>query len=216
MTFQENRDAALNITRAALGTGHPQLILAPRQKKGLKHLPATGRPKRQVGLDRKLGTSLLVVCTLTVGGWSLQQTPTSTPSPHQRVNGRRRQNRRRNTKTTTPLTRLRAALPWKRQPTISPPDIAQSELRSYLYSKALHQYQNENQPGKMLAMGEKVLGLDPDNPIALVLAATVLSDSLSDSDPDRQQKVAEIKNANRALETVEPHLRLLPMRLLNR
>src|SRR5579872_2792519 len=52
----------------------------------------------------------------------------------------------------------------------------------------------------MLAMGEKVLALDPNNPIALVLTATVLADSLSDADQDREQKIAEIrKNANQAL-----------------
>lgn len=80
----------------------------------------------------------------------------------------------------------------------------QSELREYLYSKAMHEYQNENNPGKMLAMGEKVLALDPDNSIALVLTATVLADSLSDSDQDRDQKIAEIKkNSNHALETVD-------------
>src|SRR5436305_10988551 len=37
-----------------------------------------------------------------------------------------------------------------------------SELRSYLYSKAMHEYQNENNPAKMLATGNKVLALDPD------------------------------------------------------
>ena len=80
----------------------------------------------------------------------------------------------------------------------------QSELREYLYSKAMHEYQNENNPGKMLAMGEKVLALDPDNSIALVLTATVLADSLSDADQDRDQKVAEIKkNSNHALDTVD-------------
>lgn len=79
-----------------------------------------------------------------------------------------------------------------------------SELRVYLYSKAMHEYQNENQPGKMLAMGEKVLSLDPDNSVALVLTATVLSDSLADSDTNRQQKIDEIrKNATRALETID-------------
>lgn len=78
-----------------------------------------------------------------------------------------------------------------------------SELTAYLYAKALHEYQNENNPDKMLAMGEKVLALDPDNSIALVLTATVLSDSLSDSDLHRQEKVAQIrKNANHALETI--------------
>jgi hypothetical protein len=80
----------------------------------------------------------------------------------------------------------------------------QSELREYLYSKAMHEYQNENNPGKMLAMGEKVLALDADNSIALVLTATVLADSLSDADQDREQKIAEIKkNSSRALETVD-------------
>lgn len=80
----------------------------------------------------------------------------------------------------------------------------QSELKEYLYSKAMHEYQNENNADKILAMGEKVLALDPDNSIALVLTATVLSDSLSDGDRNRDQKVAEIKkNSNHALETID-------------
>ena len=79
-----------------------------------------------------------------------------------------------------------------------------SELRGYLYSKAMHEYQNENNPGKMLALGEKVLELDPDNPIALVLTATVLADGLSDGDSDHAKKIAEIqKNSNRALQVVD-------------
>jgi tetratricopeptide (TPR) repeat protein len=79
-----------------------------------------------------------------------------------------------------------------------------SELKTYLYAKALHEYQGENNPAKMLAMGKKVLQLDPDNTIALVLTATVLSDQLEEKDPDRNQKIAEIKkNAGHALETVD-------------
>jgi tetratricopeptide (TPR) repeat protein len=79
-----------------------------------------------------------------------------------------------------------------------------SELRGSLYSLAMHEYQNENKPDKMLAAGKKILSLDPDNTIALVLTATVLADSLSDSDQDREQKVGEIKtSANRALQTVD-------------
>ncbi|HEX2329675.1 MAG TPA: hypothetical protein VHN74_13200 [Candidatus Angelobacter sp.] len=78
-----------------------------------------------------------------------------------------------------------------------------SELKSFLFSKAMHEYQNENNPNKMLAMGEKVLALDPDNTIALVLTATVLSDNLTDGDPARSAKIQTIKqNAARALETV--------------
>jgi len=79
-----------------------------------------------------------------------------------------------------------------------------SELRAYLYSKAMHEYQNENNAGKILSAGEKVLALDPDNSIALVLIATVLADSLSDTDLDRDQKIAEIKkNSTHALQTVD-------------
>jgi tetratricopeptide (TPR) repeat protein len=82
-----------------------------------------------------------------------------------------------------------------------------SELRQYLYSKAMHEYQTENNPAKMLVMGEKILSLDPDDPIALVLTATVLSDQLSDGDPNRAQILAEIKkNAGRALQTVDTSL----------
>jgi len=80
----------------------------------------------------------------------------------------------------------------------------QSELRAYLYSKAMHDYQSENNPGKMLAMGEKVLALDPENSIALVLTATVLADNLSEGDQDRADKISEIKkNTTRALQTVD-------------
>lgn len=79
-----------------------------------------------------------------------------------------------------------------------------SELREYLYLKALHEYQSEDNAGKMQAVGEKVLALDPDNSVALVLTATVMADSLSDADQDREQKTEEIqKNASHALQTVD-------------
>jgi len=79
-----------------------------------------------------------------------------------------------------------------------------SELKVYLYSKVMHEYQSENNPVKLLATGEKVLALDPDNAIALVLTSTVLADSLSDGDQDKEQKIAEIrKNANHAIDTVD-------------
>lgn len=79
-----------------------------------------------------------------------------------------------------------------------------SELRPYLYAKAMHEYESESNSDKMLAMGEKVLKLDPDNTVALVLTATVSSDNLKDNQPDRDQKIAEIrKNAHRALDIVD-------------
>ncbi len=79
-----------------------------------------------------------------------------------------------------------------------------SELRRYLYSSAMLQYQRENNPVKMLAMGERVLALDPDNPLALVLTATALADSLGDHDRDHDKKVSTIKhNASRAIQAAE-------------
>jgi tetratricopeptide (TPR) repeat protein len=80
----------------------------------------------------------------------------------------------------------------------------ESELRHYLYSGAMLLYQRENNSAKMLAMGEKVLELDADNPLALVLTATGLADGLGDHDRDRERKIGTIKrNATRAIQTAE-------------
>jgi tetratricopeptide (TPR) repeat protein len=80
----------------------------------------------------------------------------------------------------------------------------ESELRQYLYSSAMLHYQRENNPARMLAMGEKVLTLDPDNPLALVLTATAVADSLVDHDRDRERKIGIVKrNATRAIQVAE-------------
>ena len=79
-----------------------------------------------------------------------------------------------------------------------------SELKVYLYAKALHEYQNEQNTGKMLSVGRKIIEIDPDNSIALVLTSTVLADALRPEDSDRQKKVDEIKkDAVHALDTVD-------------
>ncbi len=86
-----------------------------------------------------------------------------------------------------------------------------SELRSYLYSRSLHQYQNEDNPVKMLEVADKVLALDPDNSVALATSALVLADSLTASDPARDQKIWLIRhNCDHALETVDSSLVLAP------
>jgi len=79
-----------------------------------------------------------------------------------------------------------------------------SDLRHYLYSNAMLRYQQENNPAKMLEMGEKVLTLDQDNPLALVLTATAVADGLGDHERDRERKVGIVKrNANRAIQVAE-------------
>jgi tetratricopeptide (TPR) repeat protein len=87
----------------------------------------------------------------------------------------------------------------------------ESELRVYLYSHTLHAYQNEGNAARILATGEKALALDPDHSIALALTATALADSIGDSDPDREQKIAKIKQrCARALKTMDSSLVLAP------
>jgi len=79
-----------------------------------------------------------------------------------------------------------------------------SELRHYLFSSAMLKYQRENNPDRMLVMGEKVLELDPDNPMALVLTATAIVDGLNERDRDRERKMTVIKrNAMRAIQVAE-------------
>lgn len=78
-----------------------------------------------------------------------------------------------------------------------------SALRQYLYSRAMQNYELENNPAGILAMAQKVLALDPNDCLALVLKATVLANSLEKNDADRTKKIDEIrKTANRAIENV--------------
>jgi tetratricopeptide (TPR) repeat protein len=79
-----------------------------------------------------------------------------------------------------------------------------SELRSYLFAKAMLEYQRENNSVGIMKMGERVLALDPNHVIALILTATVLADGLGPGDPDRDKKIAMVKKkVASALQTVD-------------
>ena len=52
-----------------------------------------------------------------------------------------------------------------------------SELRVY-YAEAMHAFQSENNGPEVLDMAHKVLALNPNHCVALVLSAMVLADSL--------------------------------------
>lgn len=78
-----------------------------------------------------------------------------------------------------------------------------SDLRQYLYSWAMRNYELENNPTGTLAMAQKVLALNPNDSLALVLKATVLANSLEKNDSGRARKIDEIrKSANHAVESV--------------
>jgi tetratricopeptide (TPR) repeat protein len=79
-----------------------------------------------------------------------------------------------------------------------------SELRVLLYRTAMHSYQTANNGEKMMEMGRKVLGLDPDDPEALLGVSEVMVERTGDTDVDKDQRLAEaLKMAQRSLETVD-------------
>jgi tetratricopeptide (TPR) repeat protein len=79
-----------------------------------------------------------------------------------------------------------------------------SELRILLYEAVMRTYQNGNVADKTEAMGRKVLGLDADNPEALVIVAEVIAERTRESDLDKDQRFDEaMKMAQKATQTVD-------------
>jgi tetratricopeptide (TPR) repeat protein len=79
-----------------------------------------------------------------------------------------------------------------------------SELRALLYKAVMHSYQQANNGEKMMAMSQKVLTFDPDDPEALLGVSQVLAERTRDTDLDKDQRLAEArKDAQRALVTVD-------------
>src|SRR5208282_828763 len=79
-----------------------------------------------------------------------------------------------------------------------------SELRVLLYKNAMRLYQNANNAEKTEAMGRKVLGLDADDPEALVTVSEVIAERTHDTDIDKDQRFAEaIGMAQKATQTVD-------------
>ena len=79
-----------------------------------------------------------------------------------------------------------------------------SELRPLLYKAVMHSYQQSNNADKMLAMSQKVLTFDADDPEALLGVAQVLAERTRETDLDKDQRIAEAKkNAQHALITVD-------------
>jgi hypothetical protein len=79
-----------------------------------------------------------------------------------------------------------------------------SELRQLLYASTMHSYQQANNADKMMAMAQKILTYDADDPEALLGVAQVLAERTRDTDLDKDQRLAEArKDAERALITIE-------------
>jgi tetratricopeptide (TPR) repeat protein len=79
-----------------------------------------------------------------------------------------------------------------------------SELRAPLYMVAMGRYRQANNVDKMIDMARKILGIDADDPAALVGVAQGLAEGMRDTDLDKDQRIAEAKkDAERALVTIE-------------
>jgi tetratricopeptide (TPR) repeat protein len=79
-----------------------------------------------------------------------------------------------------------------------------SELRVLLYESVMQKYQQTNNGDKMVAMAQKALSIDPDDPLALLGTAQVLAERTHDTDLDKDQKLAEAKkDAEHALVTID-------------
>jgi tetratricopeptide (TPR) repeat protein len=79
-----------------------------------------------------------------------------------------------------------------------------SELRVLLYKAAVGGYQNANNGDKMSEMAQKVLKLDPDDPVALIAVSEVMAERTRDTDLDKDQRYDQAKKyALHALETID-------------
>ena len=67
----------------------------------------------------------------------------------------------------------------------------ESELRGYIYQQAMGQYQAAGDGDKALEMARAVLKYEPNNAVALLTAAQLLSERTHDFDLDRKERLSE-------------------------
>ena len=82
-----------------------------------------------------------------------------------------------------------------------------SDLRVLLYRTVMHSYTSAGNSEKILSTGMKVLGLDKDDPDALIGVAEVQSEHTAPTDLDKDQRMEQAtQNAQHALQTVDTDL----------
>lgn len=84
-----------------------------------------------------------------------------------------------------------------------------SELREPLYQTLMLKFQSTNNADRALASAEKVLLIDPQNVIALVTAANILSERTPVTAPDAEQRFDQsIRYAERAIQGMDENLQI--------
>ena len=82
-----------------------------------------------------------------------------------------------------------------------------SNLRIVLYRGVMQNYQRSDNADKMMSAGLKVLGLDKDDPEALIVVADVQEEHTSPMDLDRDERMDQVvANAQHALQTIDTDL----------
>ena len=86
-----------------------------------------------------------------------------------------------------------------------------SDLKELLYVRAMNSYQQQNNSGKVVAMGRKAIALNPTDPVPLVAVASALVMDTRENDLDRDARFAEAsKDAQAALENIDTGLQVPP------
>lgn len=86
-----------------------------------------------------------------------------------------------------------------------------SELRVSLLANVMLQYQRKNDADKALEAARKVLQVESDNTMALVMASTLIAERTRETDLDRDQRYSEaMADAQKAVDTIDTGLLLPP------
>ncbi|MBI2682814.1 MAG: hypothetical protein HYX26_06290 [Acidobacteriales bacterium] len=83
----------------------------------------------------------------------------------------------------------------------------ESELRANLYSTMLQYAYSKNDADRALRFSDKVIAIEPENTVALVLSATIFAERTEDTDLDRDEKLAKgLERADKAIKTIDTGL----------
>ncbi|HEY4052728.1 MAG TPA: hypothetical protein VGL74_03240 [Terriglobales bacterium] len=82
-----------------------------------------------------------------------------------------------------------------------------SNLRVVLYRGVMKSFQQADNADKMMAAGLKVLGIDKDDPEALIVVAEIQEEHTTAMDLDREERMDQaVANAQHALQTIDTDL----------
>lgn len=86
-----------------------------------------------------------------------------------------------------------------------------SEISPILYHMVLRLYQTGNNADKAIEVGKKILAINPNDPVANILVASMISERVRDTDLDRDERLADAeKDAKRGLQTIDTDLQVNP------